>query len=145
MLDGRKREIYFQSSSAFPLFHQLFLMKLKPRCLSATPNPPIYHIDYLNFAESGVGQLFLYGGMVLSVGMCSVQAQTAYTYSNTLTSTAWTTAANWSGGTTGKFPGNGVGIIANEGASTDVASFGAVTSEAATIASSAKSVGETGS
>src|SRR4051812_16361002 len=52
---------------------------------------------------------------------------TVYTWSTTTTSTAWLTVGNWTvgGNPSTKFPGDGVGAVANEGTATDIAAIGA--------------------
>ena len=55
----------------------------------------------------------------------AAHAQTTYTYSTTLTSTAWLTTANWTGNT-GHYPGAPTTASSSGGASNDIADFGVV-------------------
>ena len=72
--------------------------------------------------------------VLLACGMLAgtLHAQTIYTYSTT-GGNEWTLPGNWTGGVSGHFPGDGNGTVANEGTTTDIAAFGAITNPAASL------------
>ncbi len=72
---------------------------------------------------------------LLAAGLGSLHAQTTYTYSTSTTGVTWLTPGNWTvaGSTSTKFPGDATGTVANEGASNDIAAFGATASTGAIL------------